>query len=154
MRFFAVILQAVCLCSLLSCSEPRMTEMFVRPQQKDADGSYAFCLEMDDSLSVYSLDFYTRIDCPPEDFAALGDMQLDIRLYSPAGKEYSECVYLPVGTFSASRYFSKDYIVPYRSGFRPSEPGSWTMKVTVIREEAVKGLRGLGVRLSRKDMQN
>ena len=143
----------IMVCILSACSAPSSTESFVRCGDR-TDGKYVFSADMSDSSEAYAMAFYTRIDCPPEDFAALGDMQLDIRLYSPAGKEYSECVYLPVGTFSASRYFSKDYIVPYRSGFRPSEPGRWTMKVTVIREEAVKGLRGLGVRLSRKDMQN
>ena len=39
----------------LSCSEPLVTETFVRSSQRDADGCYRYCMDMSDSLSSYSL---------------------------------------------------------------------------------------------------
>ena len=94
--------------------------MFVRPQQKDADGAYAFCLEMDDSLSVYSLDFYTRIDCPPEDFAALGDMQLEETCgtwYNSYSGAHQLCFYY-VGTTITLGHGDRQNIVMFNGSVR------------------------------------
>ena len=124
-----------------ACSAPASYETFV-PQ---ADSM------LDDSSSVYSISFYTRIDSPESSFMDLHDLPFEIELVSPAGASYSETVYMDIAGWSDSGYFTKGYDFPYRLGFVPSEYGRWEMSVKVDGEESVKGFRGLGLRVDKED---
>lgn len=76
--------------SLFSCSEPQSYEEFVRTGSKDEDGMYRFTLNMSDSLAVYDLSFYSRIECGNGKLAELRDFPLDITLQSPSGRKYGK----------------------------------------------------------------
>ena len=148
MRPVSLILSAVLAVSLLSCSEPRMTETFIR--SGDARGCYTYSLDMSDTLSTYSLYFFTRIDGSRDRPGMVRGMALDISFRSPSGRRYSEKAVIPPGSFSEGGHFTMDCLVPYRTGFVPSEYGEWTMYVSVEGESVLDGFRGLGLRVIRQ----
>lgn len=134
-----------------ACSAPASYETFVPQADRGEDGRYSFTLMLDDSSSVYSISFYTRIDSPESSFMDLRDLPFEIELVSPAGASYSETVYMDIAGWSDSGYFTKGYDFPYRLGLVPSEYGRWEMSVKVDGEESVKGFRGLGLRVDKED---
>lgn len=138
--------------SLFSCSEPQSYEEFVRTGSKDEDGLYRFTLNMSDSLAVYDLSFYSRIECGNGKLAELRDFPLDITLQSPSGRKYWEKVYFPVHQSSkGSNFYSHQYILPYRSGIIPDEAGEWELAVRIDADGHIPGFRGLGVILEKKE---
>lgn len=134
----------------LSCSQPLSVETFVRSSAKDASGRYPFILCMDDSLAVYSIRFFTRMDISADEFNGLQDIAVDVLLESPSGKGYAERVYLGKKDFVSGRGFAKDYNMPYRTGFRPMEYGQWNMYLTLPEKAPADMVRGMGVCLSKQ----
>ena len=119
--------------ALSSCSRPHSREYFIR---SDKSGEYSFELEMADSLSSYDISFYTVIDRLLLGPDTLRCFPMQIVWRSPSGRYFSETVYYPADSLR----------VRYRSGMVPSEPGIWSLGVTISPEP--QGLRGLGVIIS------
>lgn len=133
-RFNAAVTLALALVFAFSCERPDSVETFVRSDQT-VNGCYSFPLVLDDSLSTYSLSFYTRMRVK-----AKTSIPLDITVVSPSGQEYAERVYMKIGNRKGDREC-------YRSGFTPSEYGNWTIILSVA--EDVRNFPGIGVILTR-----
>lgn len=108
-----------------ACREPGSAERFV-----PGDGPYTFPVDMTDSLKVYDLDLYTRLDGHPEDLRQLQELLLWMDWTSPSGRKASEKVYMPLQ--GRSSFFSRQVLVPYRADMHPVEPGEWTLVITPI----------------------
>ena len=129
MRFSPTVLALAALL-LAACSEPASCERFLR---SDGTGEYSVPVVMNDSTATYDVSFYTAIDktvMRPDPLASF-PMQLVWR--SPSGRYFSESVYYPADSLR----------VCYRRGLVPSEPGEWTLAVTIAPEPS--GLRGMGL---------
>ena len=118
-----MVLAAAC-----ACSQPSSREYFVR---SDGSGEYSFELEMSDTLALYDISFYTRLDERQAD--TLAGFPMAIVWRSPSGRFFSESVWYP----------ADKVLVPYRSGFRPPETGLWGLSVTL--PDPHRRMRGLGV---------
>lgn len=116
---------ALVLCFIASCARPASVETFVKA---DGSGVYDFEINMTDSLHVYDLSFYTRLDGG----RAPSGFPMKVYLTSPSGQTYVENVYFDC---------SKGWISPYRTGLVPVEHGLWTMSVRA----AADGMCGLGL---------
>ncbi len=127
---------AVVLPLFFSCARPSSTEEFIKVTEA-RNGIFSFKLDMSDSLSVYDLSFYSRVDRNP-----LGTKGNDARIrlvatwISPSGKTFTETVYMPAGN-------AEGIIRKYRTGMQPKEFGEWTLNVKAFSQE--KGFRGLGL---------
>ena len=119
----------LCLAALYGCHRPAAHETFLR---SDGSGLYEFDLDMSDSLVVYDVSFYTRIDVEQ-----LAGFPMQVRWYSPSGQLYSEQVYFD---------YSAGPVSLYRRSCDPQEHGIWRM---MVRCEA-PGMRGLGLVCARK----
>ena len=127
-RRVLTVLLSVLLCS---CSRPMSVEKFV---MADGTGEYVFDLDMTDSLHVYDLSFYTRLDGRD----APSGFPMKIYLTSPSGQTYVEGVYFDC---------SSGVKVPYRTGLVPVERGVWRMSVSAV----AQGMCGLGLICEKKD---
>lgn len=127
------------------CREPMSKEVFTLADKLDSDGIYHFEMDMSDTLSVYDVWLYTRIDAPNITMATCPGFGLDVTWKAPSGQMYGEEVYFdtPLG----SEYYSHQYKVLYRSGLIPVEAGVWTLSLKV--RDDVEGLRGMGVQTVR-----
>lgn len=149
MRNFCLAVSFALACmSVLCCRQPLSTEVFVKASARDASGRYSFRLDMEDSLAVYSIRFFTRADIGSDEFMDIPDIAADVLLESPSGKRYSERVYLRKEDFVSGNGFAKDYDRPYRTGFRPSEYGQWKMYLTLPGDNT--GICGMGICLSKQ----
>lgn len=108
-----------------SCVRPPSDEFFVL---SDGTGSYEYVLDMSDSLCVYDLSFFARL----EGRRQVSGFPMKIYLTSPSGVTYSENVY-----YDASRGLE----LPYRVSLSPVEYGTWNMEARA----SVPGLGGLGL---------
>ncbi|MCM1176435.1 MAG: hypothetical protein NC308_05810 [Clostridium sp.] len=155
-RFCSVLLMGMAvMLAIFSCSRPLSTETFVKASGRDEAGRYHFVLDMTDSLCAYSIRFYTRADCHDKEFRGIGDLVVDVRLEAPSGRKYAERVYIRKNDFASGRGLAKDYNMPYRTGFRPSEYGKWNMYLTLPSVDYVdSGIRGMGVCLSKQIENN
>ena len=113
-----------------SCVRPESEEQYVFD---DGSGQFEFQVDMSDSLCVYDLSFYTRLE------SRLAPPGFPVRVYltSPSGERYSE-----------SRFYdaSDALVVPYRKELVPVEYGVWTLSVRARAE----GLKGMGLICTRK----
>ncbi len=151
----ASILLLTVLLALFSCSPPPSMEAFVKVSGRDESGRYPFVLDMEDSLAVYSIHLYTRVDCSLAEFSDMGDMAVDVQLESPSGRRYVERVYIRKNDFVSVSGLARDYNMPYRTGFRPSEYGMWNMYLTLPSvDHEDSGIRGMGVCLSKETENN
>lgn len=131
-----VSLLAVVLPLLFSCTPPSSTEEFIKVSEA-RNGIYSFKLDLSDSLSVYDLSFYTRVD--RNSLETKGEnprIRLVATWISPSGKTFTETVYMPAGD-------AEGIIRKYRTGVQPKEFGEWTLNVKAFSQE--KGFRGLGL---------
>ena len=122
----------------LSCRQPASTELFVK-----APGPYVFAVDMADSTAAYDFDLYTRIDAT--EFPA--ELRLDVVWKGPAS-DFKETVYLPVTR--GHSFFSQESYAPYRTGVVPSNPGQWTLHVSL--PNPPEGLRGMGLVVRRSPL--
>ena len=119
------------LLSLAACRRPESVESFAFD---NGDGQFDFTVDMGDSLSVYDLSFFTRLESR---FSAPG-FPMRVYLTSPSGTVYGETLFYDA---------SAGLVVPYRSDLRPVEYGVWQLSVRAQAE----GLNGLGLICRRKD---
>ena len=129
---FAVLLAA-------ACREPSAREEFVA-----GGGPFLFQVDMTDTTRTYDFTFYTRLDGRPHLLEKIVDMPLDIQWISPSEEVFQETVWLPL-TDPDATYYSRQIRHLYRSGVVPSEPGIWTLNVSVPDTLQIPGLRGLGL---------
>ncbi|MBO8485585.1 MAG: hypothetical protein IAB78_04070 [Bacteroidetes bacterium] len=135
----------------LCCSEPASSGTFIKSCDTETPGLYPFTIDMTDSLCLYDMTLYTRIDATEKRFARMpSGIPLDIRLTSPGGKRYAETVYIPKEGFSMMTSFSREYEMPYRKNIRPEEYGIWKMEIEIQDEKDFPGLRGMGIKVTRK----
>lgn len=123
----ATALQLLC---LSSCSRPPATEEFRRVDQS-VNGLYSFPVDMSDSLSLYTISFYTKL---------VGKKTVSVPLQvlwiSPSGKMYSESVNMTAGDRKGDR-------AVYRSDIVPKEYGLWTLGIGSLND--IPGFLGIGV---------
>lgn len=115
--------------SAVSCVRPQSDEMFA---VSDGTLPYEYVLDMSDSLCLYDLTFFTRL----EGHKKVSGFPMKVYLTSPSGVTYSENVF-----YDASRGLK----VPYRTSLSPVEYGLWKMEV----KASAPGLKGLGLICSR-----
>ncbi len=127
------------------CSRPVSTEVYLRAGDCAEAGRYDFVLDMADTLVSYDITFYTRIDSG--DGSIHLSLPLAVSATSPSGKLYAEKVWADISAPDAAGHFSGDYILPYRSGVRPSEAGIWNISVSVPAD--AESISGLGCILKR-----
>lgn len=115
----------VLLFGAVACSRPESVEQFVFD---DGSGQFDFQVDMSDSLGVYDLSFYTRME------SRLSPPGFPIRIYltAPSGERYSESLFYDA---------SAGLVVPYRTRLQPVEYGVWTLSVRARAE----GLKGMGL---------
>lgn len=113
--------------ALHSCVKPRSFEEFI-PSSKAADGVYVFEFEMEDTLSTYDFEFYTRVDGPQ-----LDSLPLKVMWLAPSGESFSETVYMDPSML----------VEPYRTGVQPSQAGLW--RICVRPGTSSGAFRGLGM---------
>ena len=115
----------------VSCVRPASEEQYVFD---DGSGQYDFMVDMSDSLCVYDLSFYTRLE------KRLAPPGFPVRIYltSPSGVTYSESLFYDA---------SVSLVVPYRTDLRPVEHGVWILSVRAKAE----GLTGMGLICTRKN---
>lgn len=130
-------LAAVC------CSKPPSREFFVLREDAEYGDTYPFLLDLSDSSSTYSLDFFTRLERP-----AFGDFPedriiLDIRWFSPSDSILVDTAYVDVSRPVGSAYYTKDFISCYKDRLDLPGSGEWRLKAKVVNDSEV--IRGLGV---------
>ena len=136
MKHYRFILFALLLAA--SCSQPSSTETFI-----PAPGPYEFAVDLSDSVAVWDLSLYTRVDAVRD---TLPELKLTATWTSPSAQSFSETVYLPLS--GGTSFFSREACVPYRTAVAPLERGCWTLTVTL--PSPPSGLRGLGLVVARK----
>lgn len=114
----------------VSCARPSSDELYA---VSDGSGKYEFTLDMSDSLCVYDLTFFTRL----EGRTRASGFPMKIYLTSPSGTTYAENVY-----YDASQGLK----VPYRTSLSPVEYGLWTLEARA----SAPGLAGLGLICTRQ----
>ena len=120
-------------------------ETFVLADEVGADGLYHFDVDMSDSLSVYDLWLYTRLDKSNIRLVSSPGFPLTAIWTSPSGQRYSEVVYFE--TPLEKDFYSHQYKVLYRSGLRPVESGQWQLSLDI--DSQVDGLCGMGLQTVR-----
>lgn len=131
---------------LSCCSAPSSTETFIRASGKDADGRYAFSVDMTDSLSTYDFTLFLRTDCTDREFAHMLDYQMTVIAESPSGKVFSEKISIPKGVSGNSD--ARDVLFNYMTGASPVEYGTWKFCLEFPQEDSVPGFRGVGLRVT------
>lgn len=147
-----LVLVAVALMS--ACEHPSSYEEFVKLRGRDESGLYHFDLDMSDSLSLYDVTFYSMIDCNSVKMTSFRDFPMEITWLSPDGaRKYHEKVYFPIhDETEASSFYSKQYVIPYRTGLVPVRFGVWHVSVKVEADDHIPGFRGLGVICEKKSL--
>lgn len=131
-----MLVMTVAAAAAAGCAQPSSVELFV-PASRAVDGVYSFGVDMSDSLAVYDLAFFTRVDRPGARRSLTRPaIRLDLEWVSPGGEKSGETVYMPSGD-------EKGVLQSYRRGVRPSEAGVWTLNAEVVQPE--DGFRGLGI---------
>ena len=118
--------------ALGACSQPKGYEQFVG---LNPESVYEFSVPFTDSLELYALDFYTRVDASTTGVRK-SEVRLDIDWTSPSGSAWSETVYMVLDSRGGNR-------IPYRDSIAVPECGTWNMRVRV--GDAPKRLNGLGI---------
>lgn len=130
-KLTAVLAAAASALLLCACAPVSGYENFIK--SKNAKGGlYSFVIPFSDSLSTYSVSFFTRVDSPGRENLKEA-LRLDVTWTSPSGDTAAETVYM-----DASRE-----VETYRSGISPRETGDWKVDVRV--PDVPQGFRGLGI---------
>ena len=81
---------------LVCCSAPDTWEMFVKNTGDGDRSEYIFPLKMSDSLAIYDIELFTRLDISDAAFAALPEViPFNITYTSPSGTGYYEEAGIP-----------------------------------------------------------
>lgn len=131
-----VLLCILALLAVMSCARPGAYEEFIRVSDA-VSGRFCFDIDMSDSLDIYDVWLYSRIDRQrPVTLQGYDPIKLRIWWVSPSQKVYDEEVYMESGDYRGVRQL-------YRSGIEPSERGVWKLWVEPVNPPG--GFRGLGV---------
>ena len=128
----------------VSCREPSVSEEFI-----PAPGPYTFVLDFSDSLGMYDVALFTRIDSHEKTMRALGELPITATWEAPAVDDvpagtFTEEFFLPLEGARRS-YFSRQVWHKYRKGVVPAVYGDWTLTLSLPDSIKVRGLRGMGV---------
>lgn len=130
--------------ALAACQAPPSTELFVGASEQAADG-YHFELTLD-TAQVYDFSFYAALvggELPSE------PLPMTVNWLSPSRRPFSETVWMdPNGRRDS--WFSRQLLMPYRRGVAITEPGLWSLTVSLRDTPALTGL-GLRVEKQRND---
>lgn len=144
-------LALLALLALVSCHEPLERESFLRSSERSPLGSYVFTLPLTDSLKTYDLSFFTRMTARDKDFASMPDtVRYHVVLKSPSEVYYKGGGFFMKDSYSDASSFSRAYVIPFRSGFKPVETGEWTLYLGIT-DEDVFAFDGFGTKLSKKE---
>ena len=130
-----------------SCGQPLVESGYLRSGDAPAPGRYVFDLNLTDSLSTYTLSFYSVMD-RAESSCPVPGIALEIGLVSPSGQKFGETLGLPSDRWRKEGKMQAVLREVYRDGFVPSEYGVWKMEINV--SPACEGLCGMGYELKRK----
>ena len=133
--------------SVCSCSEPLVESGYMRSGDAPAPGHYVFDLNLTDTLSAYTLSFYSVMDLA-ESSCTAPDIVLEISLQAPSGRTFGETVALPSGKWRGEGKMQSVLREVYREGFIPSEYGVWKMELNA--RPVCDRLCGMGYELERK----
>ncbi|MBR1573876.1 MAG: hypothetical protein IJ652_03395 [Bacteroidales bacterium] len=128
-----------------ACSRPGSDEAFVRTDQRDEQGRYAFTLAMDDSLATYDITVYAAAHA--NDRETLPEFVLGVEWEAPSGQPYYEQVRLGPEHLRQRLFFAKYLCGDLRREAVPAEWGIWKLYITVADGE--QSLDGLGIRTKR-----
>lgn len=99
----------------------------------DGSGRYRYDVDMSDSLAVYDLTLYARVD----DGGRTKAFPLNVSLVSPSGAMETETVWFD---------YARSEVSPYRTDCSPQERGIWRITVTTD----TPSLEGLGLICTRR----
>lgn len=122
---------------LCCCTEPADRTMTFVKSGDAADGEYVFTLPMTDSLGVWDLWLYTRVDGRP-----VRNLPLSMLWESPEGDVSLEVAYMDECGREGRRML-------YKKDFTPAMPGEWKLKICPL--GSVPGLRGMGLISEKRD---
>lgn len=144
----------VAVLGIVSCSMSDVRKVFVRVGDA-TDNVYSFDFELADSLTAYDFGFFTTMDRNLWDINSIeSSFPMHVVWTSPSGETFSEKVWFVMNddekapktvrpSITRQSFFSRQYIVDYRSGFQTSDLGMWNVTVTL--ENKVEGMSGLGI---------
>lgn len=141
----AVILAA----SLWGCSRPVSIAPYISREKSEYGDTYSFNLDLSDTLTTYSISFYTRVERRPFKPYAADSLDLGVRWIAPSDSSFLDNLVLNLDEPIASAYSSKDYRFAYKDAFVPSELGEWRLRVQV--RSNPECLSGLGIIIERKE---
>lgn len=134
--------------AVAACSRPSSREYFVVRENAEYGDTYSFILDLADSASGYSVDFFTRLERGSfEDFPT-DDIVLDLRWFSPSDSILIDTARVSLAIPAGSAYYTKDFISSYSPSLDLPEPGEWRLKAKVVNNPAA--VRGMGVILKRR----
>lgn len=138
MRFRAAAAILIAVLPFLCCCTrpPERAETFIKAGDS-ADGEYVFTLPMTDSLGLWDIWLYTRVDGKP-----VRNLPLSMLWESPDGDVFLEIAYMDAGGPEGGR-------VSYKKDLAPAVPGDWRLRICPL--ASVPGMRGLGLISEKKD---
>ena len=125
----------------VACSNPKSVETFVPTDENEA--AYRFTLDLSDTMLVWNLGFYGRIDGTREELEGLDALPLTVCFTAPDGTQYGEKVQVPLHRDTP---LSLSFDETYRRGMKPVMPGAWELTLTA--PDAPEGLTGVGIILN------
>lgn len=145
----------VSMIAAMSCSRPVTAEQFVRNNERDAWGRYAFDIDMTDSLSVYDISLISSFSCIDRNFSSFRSMPLRLMWEAPDGRLFEDNVILSRDMLRDSSYYDKVIADKLGESLAPVENGKWRLYVKVD-EDSLKryGMTGVGIRVDRKQTQD
>ena len=145
----AIVIAAVCLAALQSCSRPLSDEYFTRTGKTETKGEYPFTIAFGEEEC--DLDLYVSMVCGNVKFAQFSGLDLSMLWESPEGEKFSEDVFLSKDYLEKGTFFEKKMAAPYRKNLVMDPPGEWKLTISVPIEEVEQyGITGTGVRVTRE----
>ncbi len=109
-------------------------------------GVYSFDIDLGDSLRVYDIALYGRLDGSRSTLREQKVIPADLILHSPSDSVYGERIYIVA---EEENRFSASFRTLWRKNIVPPECGIWHLQACVPLE--IDALRGLGVIVSHKN---
>lgn len=153
----AVVILTITVICLASCGRPASYEKFLLQDERSQDGYYNFEIDFSDSLQLYDLYFYTRIDYSDASsrFKKESLPPLEVIWTSPDSVYYKEIILLEPSELIEknelqSIKYSNSIKTLYRKDISPVIYGQWKLSAKFLNSELKGEIRGLGVIVSEK----
>lgn len=140
-----VLLLLALIAAAFSCREPESVETFVFSDDAPM-GIYKFDVDLGDSLRVYDIALYGRLDGRRKDLQEQKIIPVDMILRSPSDSVYGERIFIEA---KEENRFSASFRTLWRRSIVPSECGIWHLEACV--GPKYDALTGLGIIVSHKD---